>query len=73
MKIMDIYKDFLTNIINTIDSYERDRKEEIINNIILISLKQQLYEYEDDEGESKILIKQCFGLDQLFKKIYELL
>ena len=72
MKIMDIYKDFLTNIINTTNSYKRDRRDEILNNIILISLKQQLFEYEDDEGESKIIIKQCFGLDQLFKKMYEL-
>ena len=71
MKIMDIYKDHLTKIINTTDLYKRERKDEIINNIILIKLKQ-LYEYEDKEGEIKNIIKQCYGLDQLFKKIYEL-
>ena len=71
-KLMDTYKDSLTKIIYTMNSNVRERKDEILNNMILINLKQQLFEYEDEEGESKTIIKQCYGLDQLFKKIYEI-
>lgn len=71
-KLMDTYKDSLTKIINTMESKVRERKDEILSNMILINLKQQLFEYEDEEGESKTTIKQCYGLDQLFKKMYEL-
>ena len=71
-KLMDTYKDSLTKIINTMESTVRERKDEILSNMILINLKQQLFEYEDEEGESKTTIKQCYGLDQLFKKMYEL-
>ena len=71
-KLMDTYKDSLTKIINTMESTVRERKDEILSNMILINLKQQLFEYEDEEGESKTTIKQCEGLDQLFKKMYEL-
>ena len=71
-KLMGTYKDSLTKIINTMEPKVRERKDEILSNMILINLKQQLFEYEDEEGESKTTIKQCEGLDQLFKKMYEL-
>ena len=43
--------------------------EEILNGITLINLKQTIYE---DEEEEKLKIIQCYGMDRLFQKIYEL-
>ena len=47
----------------------------IINNIVLINPVQSIEEVEDEEEEeekTKKIIKQCFGTDDLFKKINEI-
>jgi len=47
----------------------------IINNIVLINPVQSIEEVEDEEEEeekTKKIIKQCFGMDDLFKKINEI-
>ena len=52
-KFRDIYKDSLIKIINTLDYTVKERKEKILNNMVLINFKQ-LFEYEGD----KVKVKQ---------------
>ena len=63
---------------NKKDDVVKDKKEiiteekikSIINNIVLINQVQSIEEVEDEEEEKiKKKIKQCFGMDDLFKKI----
>ena len=73
-KFYEIMKASLEKIISTIPKDKKDKinKEEILNNIVIINLRQSIDEYEDDNGDTKIIIKQCYGIDILFKKIYDL-
>ena len=73
-KFNEIMKASLEKIISTIPKDKKDKinKEEILNNIVIINLRQSIDEYEDDNGDTKIIIKQCYGIDILFKKIYDL-
>ena len=62
------------NIISRIPKNEQDKinKENILNNIIIINIYQFNYEYEDENEDIKTMIKQCYGMDILFKKIHDL-
>ena len=71
-KLIATMKDSLKKIINTMGGKITSRTDEILNNIVLINLKQSLIEYEDEEGESKTILKQCYGMDKLFRKIYDI-
>jgi len=71
-KLITTLKDSLKKIINTMGAKVAPRTNEILNNIVLINLKQSLIEYEDEEGESKTILKQCYGMDKLFHKIYDI-
>jgi len=52
---------------------EKIKINEIYDNIVVVKLKQSLIEYEDEyEEENKTIIKQCNGIDNLFRKIYEI-
>mgnify|MGYP002626696933 CR=1 FL=1 len=71
-KLMQIQKDSIIKIINTMKNNDKLDKEEILNNMVVINLKQSIYE-DEDEDEVKIKIRQCFGMDELFTKIYDML
>ena len=70
LKLIENYKKDLKSIIS---SKEKDKDiiiktEDILNNIVIIKLKQSIYENDDNE----IKIKQNYGMDILLKKIYDL-
>ena len=68
-KILDNYLSVLTKILHSMkEKYKYITYNEILDKSVLISLKQHII--EDDEEE--IRIKQCYGLDELFKKIYSI-
>ena len=73
-KLSERNKDYLKKIISTIPKDKQDtiNKEDILNNIVVINLRQSIFEYEDENGDIKIIIKQCYGMDSLLKKIYDL-
>ena len=68
-RYIDIMKTSLTQIVN-----QQEKKNEnidlkdLFNNILIVNLKQTLEEEDDD----KIKIRQCYGLDKLFNKIYDM-
>ena len=74
-RLTGIMKDSLKKIII---SMEIDKKlktlkiDEILNNMVLINLKQSVFEFTDEEDNTKTVIKQCYGMDKLFEKIYSL-
>jgi len=74
-RLTGIMKDSLKKIII---SMELDKKlktvkiDEILNNMVLIKLKQSVFEFTDEEDNMKTIIKQCYGMDKLFEKIYSL-
>ena len=72
-KLLDILKISLKKIIDSIPNEVKLRTNELLNNIILINLRQSFDYYEDDEGNEKYKLRQCYGLDKLFKKIYDIL
>ena len=76
MKSYEATKDYIKKIISPIekDKLNKINKEKILDNIVIIKLKQSLDEYvdEDEEGKNKIKIKQCYGVDSLFIKIFDL-
>ena len=76
MKSYEATKDYIKKIISPIekDKLNKINHEKILDNIVIIKLKQSLDEYvdEDEEGKNKIKIKQCYGVDSLFIKIFDL-
>ena len=73
-RLMEIVGDSIKKIINTMENKDEIDTNEILKNMIVINLKQSIEEDEDDEeNNSKIRIKQTFGMDELFKMIYEML
>ena len=68
-KMLEVTKSSLKQIINADQDIDKSRLDEIVKNMVIICLKQ-IIEYDDDEEEVKI--KQCYGMDDLFNKIYEL-
>ena len=73
-KFYENIKDILENIISRIPKNKQDKinKEDILNNIIIINLIKFNYEYEDENEDIKTIIKQCYGMDILFKKFHDL-
>lgn len=70
-RLTDIYMGSLRQVIKSMPINEQSY--EILNNIIIINLRQSIEENDDDEEEEKkIRIKQCYGMDKLFKKIYDM-
>ena len=71
-RLLKIMKDSIEQIINTMDSSTKSRLEEIHNNIVLINLRQSIEDEEDDDDDknNKKKIRQCYGMDELFAKIY---
>ena len=74
-RLLDIFKDSIKKIINTMDNIDDAYLKEILQNMVVINLKQYVDEVDDEEeNESvKIKIKPSFGMDELFKNIYEML
>ena len=71
-RLTSIFHDSFEQVINSLDPLDRSR--EILNNIIVINLHQPLEEVEDDEENGKIemKIKPAYGMDLIFKKIYDM-
>ena len=67
-RLLNIMKDSIKQIFNNMDSKIREKLPQILEDIILVNQNQSTE--EDDDGNSKI--KQCYGMDVLFKKIYEI-
>lgn len=67
-RLLNIMKDSIKQIFNNMDSKKREKLPQILEDIILLNQNQSIE--EDDDGNSKI--KQCYGMDALFKKIYEI-
>lgn len=71
-RLLEIMKDSLEQIVNSMDSSCQKRLDKIKENIVIINLKQSLEYNDDDEETNKIIIKQCYGMDELFNKIYSI-
>ena len=71
-RLQSIFHDSLEQVINSMNVY--DRSKDILDNIIVVNLHQSIEEVEDDEDENKtkIQIKQTYGMDLIFKKIYDM-
>ena len=75
-RLLDIMKDSIEQIVNTMDSSTKSRLKEIHNNIVIINLIQSIEDDDDDDDDdknkkkNKIKIRQCYGMDELFNKIY---
>ena len=81
-KLLEVTKNSLKQIMNNkeekeeeYEDIEKARQEEILKNMVIICLKQKIEDDDDDEEEEKEKkkkIRQCYGMDDLFNKIYEL-
>ena len=71
-RLTSIFQDSLKQVINPMKLFESSN--EILNNIIVVNLRQSVEEEDDSEEEEKIniKIKQTYGMDLIFKKIYEM-
>ena len=67
-RLLKIMEDSIKQIFNNMDSKIREKLPQILEDIILVNQNQSTE--EGDDGNSKI--KQCYGMDVLFKKIYEI-
>ena len=73
-RLKGVFQTSLSQITDTIKEKNDKYIEQILKNIVVINLKQYIYEDDDDENETTtIKIKQPFGMDELFNKIYEIL
>lgn len=55
------------------DEIKESRLDELVKNMVIINLKQKIEDDDDEEEEKKKRkIKQSYGMDDLFNKIYEL-
>ena len=68
-KLISYAKDSL-NLIMKYIKLRNNQIMEILDNIILLNQKQSIEEDEDEENE--LIINQCYGMDSLFIKIYQI-
>ena len=75
-RLIEQYKKSLINIINTMKESEKSKLYEYTDNFVLVQLKQKIYEDEEEEEDENdyynLKIKQCYGMDKLFMRIYEM-
>ena len=71
-RLTSIFHDSLEQVINSMDY--NDRSRDILDNIIVVNLRQSVEEVEDYEEEGKLntIIKPTYGMDLIFKKIYDM-
>ena len=69
-RLTEIFKGSLKQVINSMPYNERNTQ--ILDNIVLINLRQSIEEDEEEDEEKVIKVKQCYGMDKLFKKIYDI-
>jgi predicted GTPase len=74
-KLKQTFEDSLTQLIK--GKIPQETIKSIINNIVLVNPVQSTEEVEvedeeEEEEKTKKIIKQCFGMDDLFKKINEI-
>ena len=73
-RLFDITKESIIKIIHLIPNFDKNIEDEITKNIKLIRLKQRI-DYKEIDNDNDInnlmkISKQCYGMDELFKKIY---
>ena len=63
----------LKQIVSGEKDIDNSRIEEILKNMVIINLKQKIEDDDDDEEEEKKKkkIRQCYGMDELFNKIFK--
>ena len=66
-RLKEVFENSIKQVINSMGKNEKSY--EILNNIILINLLQSI---EEDDEKDTMKIKQSFGMDILFKKIYDM-
>ena len=76
-KLLEVTRSSLKQIINADMEIEKTRLEELLKNMVVICLKQKIEDDDDDEEEEeekekKKKIKQCYGMDELFNRMYQL-
>ena len=67
-----VYESSITQIVKSSENFDNSKLNELLDNIIVICLKQKFDEDADEEEEGKIKIKQGYGMDKLFQKIHDL-
>ena len=72
IRLTEILKDSIKKIIMTMDNNKNISPDKILDNFVSINLRQSLYQYENEKEETKTIIKQCYGMDVLCKKIYDI-
>ena len=65
IRLVNTMKDSLAKIVNCKNS---EKKAEILDNILLINQIQST----DEDSDGNPIIKQCYGMDELFQKIYDI-
>ena len=71
IRLVNTFKGSLEQIITNVSSEKKPeeiKKEEILNNIQLVNQIQST----DEDNEGNTIIKQCYGMDELFQKIYNI-
>ena len=81
-RLTDLTRKMLSKILETIPQSQNNKIDEIIYNITIIKLKQNICENnyiekeeeydKEDNKEIPIIINQCYGMDMLFLKIYDM-
>ena len=71
-KLKKIYQTSITQIVKSIGNFDNSKLKDILDNIIIICLKQKRDEDSEEEEEDKIKIKQGYGMDKLFQKLHDL-
>ena len=71
-RYIGLWKTSLTQIVNEQKNNEKSNEkidlDNLFNNILIVKLRQSIEEVDDNEYK----IRQCYGLDELFKKIYNM-
>ena len=74
-RLTEIFKESLIKIAKSMPEYKYMYIDNITDNIITIKLKQDTFQEETEEEDKEkehIIIKQCDGMDKLFKRIHEM-
>lgn len=75
-RLFDITKESIIKIIHLIPNFDKNKEDEITKNIKIVRLKQRIdFKESDNDNDNDLnklikISKQCYGMDELFKRIY---